>query len=358
MSNIHTLGSIQRPLNSGGNFHGTARTLNGDVIRTEPTTTPLPEPPRRYQPTDDSPYETHEIIIDPTTAIPAELKTTFWSQNAPPQSPGQFSCKRFCLDSFCPCCVGPTCSEVRKKDWKRAMKTVTFWLIVVEVILYLAMVVCTKTGFDWTLSPSVDVCLMFGANCRCKVQYQYHYHRLLSYILLHGSWIHILSNTFFQFSMALACEAAWGTWKFLIIFIVTGFIGGLTSDLAQSAISVGASCALFGVLGCYITLIGLYWSRMEAMVKRVMVIMLIMIPAMFLILSFLPRVDWRGHLGGLLSGMSTGAIVFANRASTRKGKIISAVAGTICTALLLIIQLLIINFVDIKSFCEMNHFLS
>ena len=357
MSNIHTLDSIRRPINHGGNFHGTGRTLNGDIIQAGPTTTPLPEP-RRVLASGDSPYETHEIVIDPMESVPPELKLTFWSPNAPAQTVHEFSCKRFCLDSFFPCCVGKICSPARKKDWIRMLKTVTFWLMIIEVALYLTMVFMTKGGLDWTLSPSTDVCLKFGANCRCKVQYLYHYHRLFSYILLHGSWIHILSNTFFQFLWGLSCEAAWGTWRFLIIFIVSGVAGGLTSDLSSSAISVGASCALFGILGCYLTLIGLYWSRMAPMVKRVMVLMLVMIPVLFVALSFLPRVDWRGHLGGLLAGLSTGAIVFANKAATRKGMYISLIAGIVCTILLFVVQLLIINFVDIEEFCRENHMLN
>lgn len=278
------------------------------------------------------------------SVLPAELNTQFWSRNIP--LTGEFNFKDFCCSAYCPCLVGQLCSEARKKDWKKLFMSFGFWILIVEIALYIATVAMSH-DVSWLLEPNVDVTIDFGANDRHKIQCSHQYYRLLSYILLHGSWLHILFNGLSQFLFVIPCEAAWGIWKFLAIFLVSGITGGLLSDVRTSSCSVGASCSILGIQGAYLTLVFIYWNRLIPEVKKNLITMVIMIPVVFIAVSFLPRVDWLGHLGGLIGGMATACIVFANLGENDKWKIWLVISGVGVLMVLFIATLCVINMTGI-----------
>ncbi|KAF8747641.1 hypothetical protein HU200_013213 [Digitaria exilis] len=94
-----------------------------------------------------------------------------------------------------------------------------------------------------------------------------------------------------------------------LVYLISGFGGSLMSALfIQSTISVGASGALFGLIGSMlselITNWSLYANKVAALVSLVLVI------AVNLALGILPRVDNFAHIGGLISGFLLGFVFF------------------------------------------------
>jgi rhomboid protease GluP len=216
----------------------------------------------------------------------------------------------------------------------------TFWLLLIQLVLYVTTVALSR-DFSWLLDPDVDVLLAFGANSRELLQCSGHYHRLLGYILLHGSFIHIIFNGFSEFFFVLAMEHGWGLWRFLGIYVASGVTGGLMSNVRQVNVSVGASCSIFGVMGAHLVLIIMFWPGLADIFKRHFIIQLVMVPILFIAVSFLPRVDWLGHLGGLLGGIAVGALIFVGKAqeSHRKWYIL---VGAGMLAVLLVVSLCVI----------------
>ena len=86
------------------------------------------------------------------------------------------------------------------------------------------------------------------------------YWRLLTSVFLHADFAHIASNMFVQVFMGNAVERNLGHVRYLILYLLSGAGGNIISVLCDRAMgvnvySVGASGAVFGVMGALIILI-------------------------------------------------------------------------------------------------------
>lgn len=72
---------------------------------------------------------------------------------------------------------------------------------------------------------------------------------LITSMFLHGSFEHLFYNMFALGLFGLILEQTIGSKKFVILYFVSGLIASLGSVMFYSA-SLGASGAIFGVLGC------------------------------------------------------------------------------------------------------------
>jgi membrane associated rhomboid family serine protease len=77
--------------------------------------------------------------------------------------------------------------------------------------------------------------------------------RFVSAIFLHASTLHLLYNMFALALFGFILEQIIGTKKFLIVFFVTGIIANIIAGFFYSS-SLGASGAIFGVIGCLVIL--------------------------------------------------------------------------------------------------------
>lgn len=330
--------------NTSSHFQGPARTVSGKVVNSQPPSQPVYhtfsplEANGRTDPLLEDNSEISAALAEYN--VPRELSFQFWSLNT--TDPSQFTPCYLCKYSFCPCCTGPCCSADRKKDWLKLFKSITFYLIIIQIILYIICISLSK-HMSWELDPDISVLSKFGANGYSYLK-EYRFYRLLSYIVLHGSLIHILVNSFTQFLFVIPMEAAWGLWRFLIIYISTGIIGGLFSGIRKSSISVGASCSILGVMGGFTILILVLWSQIGPKSRFGFMMWIILMPFEFVATSFLPNVDWLGHLGGYLSGLGITAIIFHRRAQSRKLSFGLLIGGIILTILVIAVPLLIIFF--------------
>lgn len=344
----HSVSPPQQQSNTNSNpyFQGKGRTLDGKVTNNPPPKQTAPSQPvyQTFSPLEGS--RTEPLLVDNSDAsavlseynIPKELSFQFWSLNT--SDPNQITPSYLCHYSLCPCCAGPCCSAERKKDWSRLFKSITFYLIIIQIILYIVCISLSK-NMTWELDPDLSVLSKFGANGFMFLK-KYQFYRLLSYIILHGSIIHILVNGLTQFLFVIPMEAAWGKWRFLIIYICTGIIGGLFSGIRKSSVSVGASCSILGIMGGFTVLILIFWSQIGAKSRFGFMLWIIMMPFEFVATSFLPNVDWLGHLGGYLSGLGVTAIIYHGKALSRKLSIGMLIGGIVLTALCVVIPLIMI----------------
>lgn len=76
-------------------------------------------------------------------------------------------------------------------------------------------------------------------------------------MFMHGNFFHLFSNMFGLWVFGRRVEDACGAWRFLVFYLLAGVSAGLLTTLAMynSPIpNVGASGAIFGVMGAYVLL--------------------------------------------------------------------------------------------------------
>ena len=127
--------------------------------------------------------------------------------------------------------------------------------------------------------------------------------RLFTVALVHGGITHLFFNMFTLLVLGNPVEAALGKTRFLIIFFVSLLTGSLASVYLNSYpyVSVGASGAVFGLFGAFIA--------MRKMIHEGVRDIYVIIGLNFIFGFILGGVDWRAHLGGLIGGYLTTAVL-------------------------------------------------
>jgi membrane associated rhomboid family serine protease len=83
------------------------------------------------------------------------------------------------------------------------------------------------------------------------------YLTLLTSMFMHGDWFHVISNMWFLALFGRNVEAALGSIRFLIYYLICGVCGGLCqvfSDPTSVLPCLGASGAISGVMGAYLVI--------------------------------------------------------------------------------------------------------
>jgi membrane associated rhomboid family serine protease len=130
--------------------------------------------------------------------------------------------------------------------------------------------------------------------------------RLFTAMVLHAPQFvfHILMNSLVLWIYGPHVERAFGTPRFLLLYVVSGFIGSVTSYAfgPVNVLGVGASGAIFGIAG--VLLVYLYHRRSSTFVYAEMRNVMAFV-GLNLVLGFvLPNIDYLAHLGGLLGGIA------------------------------------------------------
>ena len=150
---------------------------------------------------------------------------------------------------------------------------------------------------------------------------------LLTSLFFHGGWIHIGGNLLYLRVFGDNVEDRLGHFLFMVFFLLCGAIGNLCQfafDPASSRPIIGASGAISGVLGCYITLFPK--ARVLTLFPALVFLMFIEVHAAafigiwclqqflngFLTISQDPSaiesIAWFAHLGGFCAGVSCGLL--------------------------------------------------
>lgn len=153
---------------------------------------------------------------------------------------------------------------------------------------------------------SENLFVQFGVNQIAITEFG-EYYRLITAMFIHGSIIHIAFNMLILFQFGSAIEEFIGSVRFTLLYVAAGIGGSVASFLFNDpfAFSVGASGAIFGLMGAYL-IIG---RRMNYPTNQVLGLL-----AINIVLGFvLPNIDWYGHFGGLVVGLAAGAALNLER---------------------------------------------
>lgn len=134
------------------------------------------------------------------------------------------------------------------------------------------------------------------------------YWRLLSSMFLHASLLHIIYNMISLVFLGILIEKRTGKLKFGLIYLLSGVVAGIMSTSFQDALTIGASGAVFGLFGWFISASLLFKKRMGD--DNGFLLIVTGFAALSLFLGMLaPNTDNFGHLGGLVAGLVFGALI-------------------------------------------------
>ena len=170
---------------------------------------------------------------------------------------------------------------------------VTYAIIGVTVVVYLLQMVTQYfMGGDYPL--------YWGAKVNQLIQ-QGQLWRFFTPMLLHGSILHIGFNMYALYAIGRPLELYYGHWRYLALYVISGFAGNVFSFIFSPNPSLGASTAVFGVLAA--EGVFLYQNReMFGQYANRALTQVIMIAAVNLVIGLSPGIDNFGHVGGLVGG--------------------------------------------------------
>jgi rhomboid protease GluP len=135
------------------------------------------------------------------------------------------------------------------------------------------------------------------------------YWRLVAAMFLHAGWLHVALNLWALYQLGSLYEAMFGSLRFTFIYFASGLAASIASALHVQGASVGASGAIFGILGAFIFSIlrSPQWRHQRW--ARSLLNQLIFWAVLNLIIGFtVPMIDNYAHIGGLLTGLLLGLI--------------------------------------------------
>ena len=203
--------------------------------------------------------------------------------------------------------------DIKPLTGRQAWASASVFLIVVNVAVALAMGVF---GAGWSHSDS-SVQMAWGANFGPATK-DGEWWRLGTAMFLHFGLLHLLANMLALWDSGRLVESIFGTRRFLVIYLVGGLTGNLLSLIVQgdTAISGGASGAIFGVYGAFLVFLLHHRRQLHPVDFKWMFGGAAIFSLALLALGwFIPAIDNAAHAGGLVAGGVTGFILLPGHSS-------------------------------------------
>jgi rhomboid protease GluP len=182
-------------------------------------------------------------------------------------------------------------------DFERGMRPAPP-LVVVLIVLNLTM-------FAWQLAAgalaSEETIVEAGALVRERVLAGETW-RVLSAMFLHGGPAHLIGNLIALYVTGMACEHALGLPGTALVYFGSGATGAALSMAMSPGPSIGASGAIFGLLGAVIVVLYRHRDRFHLRDNRIGVVLAAWAAYQVAIGFLTPFVDNYAHLGGLAGG--------------------------------------------------------
>lgn len=216
--------------------------------------------------------------------------------------------------------------ETKKAERVFSKKKPIMTYIFMAISLILFVFTALESGNFMELNP--NVLHKFGALVNLNsMDNSLELYRLITSIFLHGGLVHLICNMYSLYVIGPQLESFFGKVKYSIIFIGSGIIGNLLTlaFLQDTYVSVGASGAIFGLLGALIYF-GYHYRVYLSGVMKSQIIPLILLN---LVIGFMiTSINNLAHIGGLVGGVLLSMAVGIKYKSTRSD-IINGIIMTI-----------------------------
>ncbi|MEQ8190403.1 MAG: rhomboid family intramembrane serine protease [Candidatus Eremiobacterota bacterium] len=256
------------------------------------------------------------------------------------------------------------------KEFKEIDKMERFREAMNKTRPYVTWILLALNIFIWFVmegaggTENVNVLTVFGVNERIAI-WKGEYWRLFSSMFIHIGLLHLAGNCLFLYLCGPLLELSYGHEKFLIIYILSGFLGNILSLLGMkysvTGISAGASGALFGILGALISFTITERTVLPQKLYRSLIKNLILIVVLNLLVGLvIPNIDILAHTGGFVSGLILGYIleneIYIDE-KKKRFKVIPSITGIIFFLLALTVSYMAMIPPDNMSYYTGNNYL-
>jgi membrane associated rhomboid family serine protease len=211
-----------------------------------------------------------------------------------------------CGECANPAPVGQLCpddarSTVRVRGLPGGDRPLATWtLLGINTFMLFAAAALSGSAFG-LLSPSTPALCRLGALNAAAIAESGQWWRLLTVMVLHGGLIHWAFNSWALWAFGPTLEGLLGRARFVALYVGAGLVGaGASFAFNQTTLGVGASGAIFGLLGA---LIAYFFKRRSAGGSAPLQQLLLVLLLNLFIASRSASIDNLAHIGGLLAGL-------------------------------------------------------
>lgn len=178
---------------------------------------------------------------------------------------------------------------------------VTYALIIINVIVFLLSLF------------NESIIQMFAVN-RFFIADLGQYYRLFTGIFLHANFLHLIFNMYALYVIGMQLESFLGKGKYLAVYLLSGLGGSMLSIFFSNGYSVGASGAIFGLMGALLYFGYHYRVYLDSVVKSQIIPLIVL----NLLIGFTSTgIDNWAHIGGLVGGILATMAVGVKYKSTK-----------------------------------------
>jgi rhomboid protease GluP len=196
-------------------------------------------------------------------------------------------------------------AEEHRLEYKAGAPVVTYGLIALNILIAgLLYLYSMQSGTSYE-----ELLHQFGAKMNVNIL-QGEYWRFFTPVFLHANLVHLAINCYSLYAVGASVEKIFGKARFLAVYFTAGILGNLLSFAFSPNSSVGASGAIFGLLGAL-----LYFGlEKPVLFKRAFGYNVLVTIFINLVYGFSKSgIDNYAHIGGLIGGFLASGTVAAAR---------------------------------------------
>ncbi|HUP05282.1 MAG TPA: rhomboid family intramembrane serine protease, partial [Bryobacteraceae bacterium] len=213
----------------------------------------------------------------------------------------------------------------------------TILILVVNLGMYLITAIYSmKSGRGNAIDIDGQTLVEFGAKWAEAIRMG-EWWRLVTAGFLHGGLLHILMNMWVLFDLGAQVEEVYGASRMWVIYLLSNICGFYVSAVWNPySPSVGASAALFGLIGAMIAMGVKQRNAMGAAIRGLYVRWAIY----GLLFSLIPGIDMAAHVGGIVSGFAIAWVAGTPRGEGSRAEPLWRMASWAC------ILIAVVSFVE------------
>lgn len=219
--------------------------------------------------------------------------------------------------------------EINQKNRKDAMETDKIIEPKKPIVTYILLAII---GIIFLIRFFVDpnYLLLYYASQKDLVRLG-EYYRLFTSAFIHIDIVHFLCNAYALYVVGNLAESYYGKLKFTLIYVVSAITASLLSIAMSSSLSIGASGAIFGLMGALLYF-GYHYRVYfgNVIINKVLPVVILNLFIGFMI----PNIDNFAHIGGLIGGFLVSKAVGINSKDKKSDKINGIILTVIFVAFL------------------------
>ena len=194
---------------------------------------------------------------------------------------------------------------------------VTCLILLVNTVIFIIM----DWSFDWKL---YNAYIEQGGISYDAIVKDHQYYRFLTHMFIHADMDHLFGNMMVLFFIGTIVEKKLGRFRYIILYFFGGLVAAVTSlgynGIGEgSTLSIGASGAIFAVVGAMVAIVIFNKREFEEIgIQRLL---------FFVVITIINGLNSQGidnaaHVGGLLAGLVLGQVLYLGARNKKQQNII------------------------------------